>query len=196
MVNIKELTKEQLFSASVRCPKCGKQEGMRVNHNMDYAYHCLECDKNFHAYECPNAVLDHMYKQDKFVPVYGITLRVRSANWYTDNKDALEILYNKYKAASLGCDHYSMRIDNKYAVIDLGWEEPQNDKKIQNFTDDVIKFFSEQEIEALNVSTDYLLEIESNCFDRELNSIIAWIRKNAKELTAAQKVELAAAMFQ
>lgn len=258
MANIKNLTKEELFLASVLCPKCGKLMGMRVNHNRDYAYRCLECNENFHAYECSNTVLDHMYKQGKFVPVYGITLRVRSFTWYKDNKDTLEIMYDKYKAAALGCDHYSVRIDGKFAVIDFGWEKAPSDKTIQNFTDDVIKFFSEQEeqvevvklitdnamgmrilsilqttgktqkefaeevgisevslsryiagsrvpkadilnkiAKALNVTADYLLgSVEAESSIKEFNSVKAWLTKNAKELSAIQKAELAEAIFQ
>ena len=49
---------------------------------------------------------------------------------------------------------------------------------------------------ALHVTTDYLLGTdEPKLFDEELKSVAAWIARNAKELTATQKVELAAAIF-
>lgn len=49
---------------------------------------------------------------------------------------------------------------------------------------------------ALHVTTDYLLGMdEPKSFDEELKSVAAWIARNAKELTANQKAELAAAIF-
>ena len=49
---------------------------------------------------------------------------------------------------------------------------------------------------ALHVTTDYLLGMdEPKLFDEELKSVAAWIARNAKELTATQKIELAATIF-
>ena len=57
--------------------------------------------------------------------------------------------------------------------------------------DDVVRI-----AKALHVTTDYLLGTdEPKLFEEELKSIAAWIARNAKELTATQKVELAAAIF-
>lgn len=50
---------------------------------------------------------------------------------------------------------------------------------------------------ALHVTTDYLLGMdEPKLFDEKLKSVAAWITRNAKELTATQKAELAAAIGQ
>ena len=57
--------------------------------------------------------------------------------------------------------------------------------------DDVVRI-----AKALHVTTDHLLGTdEPKPFDEELKSVAAWIARNAKELTATQKVELAAAVF-
>jgi len=94
-----EAMKGKLFSASVRCPKCGTMIKMRVSDNKTYAYQCLDCDEDFYSFECPETVSDYQNKQGEIVPLYKITLYGQSANWFKSRKDALDDLCAKYNVA-------------------------------------------------------------------------------------------------
>ena len=120
-----KLTKGELFSVSERCPKCGKAMHMRVSDNREYAYHCMECNKDFHSSECPETVSDF----------WEITLRSKDVEWYKKNRDILNKICKNYNVNFMGCDD----VDKDAVLIDFGWEEPQSAEYIQKFTDEIIK---------------------------------------------------------
>ena len=111
------------FLASVKCPKCHKAADMRVSNNKDYAYRCMSCNNNFHSFECPDTN-----------DLYEITLCGQSYEWYKKHLDLLRQICGKYKADFMGCRD----LDPEKIFIDFGWEKAPDDKRIQDFTDEII----------------------------------------------------------
>lgn len=129
------MKKGELFSASVRCPKCKKAMHMRVSDIPEYAYQCIECDKDFYSFECPETVSDCSDGNGNYISLWEITLRNKDTEWYTANKNILNQICDKYDVYFMGCDD----CDKEAVLIDFGWKELPNAEVIQNFTDEVIK---------------------------------------------------------
>lgn len=141
MVSTKEPTKEELFSALVICPKCNELLGMRVSSNKDYAFHCFECNEDFHVSECSSSTINHIGRLGKDRTTYTITLPGIPGIPNEDIEHIFEALHAKYKPTSLGCDRYSLRITDKYTFIDFSWNREPSDEMIQNLTDEVMKLW-------------------------------------------------------
>lgn len=141
MPNIKEPTKEELFFSSVICPKCESTLGMRVSNNKDYAFHCCNCNEDFHVSECSSMLVNRIGRLGKDGPIYRITFPGTPFTQYEDIKRIVEILHDKYTPASLGCDQYNFSIADKYTFITFWWNKEPNDEMIQNLTDEVIKLW-------------------------------------------------------
>ena len=126
--------KSSLFSASVRCPECGRAMKMRVSEQKDHAYRCLDCCKDFNADDCPETVDDYSNKKGVCVPLYEITLHGQSADWYAGHKDILDCLCGKYGADFMGCADGD---GGREVFIDFGWEKAPDTETVQGFTDAV-----------------------------------------------------------
>ncbi len=133
------MTKGNLFSASVRCPKCGKAMHMRVSDNKDYAYQCLDCDEDFYSFECPDTVSDYGDPRgDDIKDLYEITLHKQSTKWYRNHKDILNKICDKYDVDFMGCDNGGTSSEDEEVFVDFGWEKAPDADIIQKFTDDII----------------------------------------------------------
>lgn len=130
-----KMTKGELFSASVRCPKCGKAMHMRVSDIPEYAYQCIECDEDFYSIECSKTVSDCSDENGDYISLWEITLRNKDTEWYTSNKDILNQICDKYDVYFMGCDNY----DKNDVFIDFGWKESPSTEQIQNFTDEIME---------------------------------------------------------
>lgn len=129
------MTKGNLFSASVRCPKCGYAMHMRVSDNKDYAYQCLDCDEDFYSFECPDTVSDCSDGNGNYISLWEITLRNKDTKWYKKNRNILDQICDKYDVFFMGCDDF----DKDAVMIDFGWKKPLSAEQIQEFTDEIIK---------------------------------------------------------
>lgn len=129
------MRKGEMFSASVRCPKCGMAMYMRVSDNQEYAYQCIECDEDFYSFECPETVSDCSDGNGNYISLWEITLHNKNTEWYTANKNILNQICDKYDVCFMGCDNY----DKEATLIDFGWKEPPGAEQIQSFTDEVMK---------------------------------------------------------
>lgn len=139
ITNMKEsnkLTKAELFSASVRCPKCKMAIHMRVSNNHEYAYHCMKCDKDFYSYECSETLSDYSDGYGNYFSSWEITLRNKDDEWYKKNRSILAQICDDYNVFFMGCDDVCEDDD---VLIDFGWKESPSEKRIHEFTDEIIK---------------------------------------------------------
>lgn len=133
-----QMEKKNLFSASVRCPKCKKAMRMRVSDVDDYAYQCLDCDEDFYSIECPDTVCDYRNKDGDIVSLYQITLHRQNRNWYIANKNRLKDICNKYQLDFMGCDDAGALSPTDEVFVDFGWEKAPDSDTVQRFTNDVM----------------------------------------------------------
>lgn len=128
-------SKEELFLASVSCPKCNKVMHMRVSNSPEHAYRCKECEKDFYATECLVTESECIDENGKSISLWEISLQSKNVKWYLENRNALNSIVKRYEVYFMGCDDR----DKDSVLIDFGWKEPPNEERIQSFTDEVMK---------------------------------------------------------
>lgn len=131
------LTKVDLFSVSVRCPKCNMaMNNMRVSSNPKYAYTCITCKENFYPSQCNNTVIDYFdTDKNEFNLVWEITLHNKDSEWYMKKRNILSKICKKYNISFLRCDN----ADKDSIFVDFGWKYQPSVETIQQFTNEVIK---------------------------------------------------------